>query len=231
MDRKIVTFICLILALMMVPLCAVIAAEPVPDTTVVFANGKIQYDGSGDPKTVPDTFPGSPVSYTVCIRNDSKEDTDWYMLNSILESFEEKNDASNGAYEYSLKFIDPSGAETVLYSSKNVGADPDWPDAGLYQTSDALRDYFFLYTLKPSEKAYVVLDMLMDGDTHTNKYMNSDGDVEIVFQVVTVEKPDPIPDTGYRSKAMGYVILGLAFLFLLGITMMIQNKKKAGGRA
>ncbi|MBR2780829.1 MAG: hypothetical protein IKD81_05380 [Eubacteriaceae bacterium] len=231
MEKKIIAVICIILAVLMVPLCPVLADDPQPDTTVVFANGKIQYDGAGDPKQVPDTFPGSPVRYTVCIRNDSREDTDWYMLNDVVTSFEEKNKAANGAYEYSLRFIDPSGAETVLYSSKNVGADPDWPDAGLYQTSDALRDYFFLYTLKPSEKAYVVLDMLMDGDTHTNKYMESEGDVKIVFQVVTVEKPDPIPDTGYKSKVIGYVTLVLAFLFLLGITMMIQNRKKAGGRS
>ena len=61
--------------------------------------------------------PGDDITFTVTLRSEYEDVTDWYMTNEVLHSLEDADSsATGGAYSYTLTYKGPS-EEKVLYTS------------------------------------------------------------------------------------------------------------------
>ncbi len=128
--------------------------------------------------------PGDVVYLTVSIGNTSDKETDWYMKNEVLNSFEKSVKASGGAYSYQLSYVDQDGAANIIYDSDTVGGDKVINNLeGLEQATNSLTDYFYLNTLSPNESGKVMLRIGLDGETNGNAYQNAAADLEMIFAV------------------------------------------------
>ena len=219
-----ILIVSIIICLALIP--SQVLAEDKTDFTVYFTGGDIRYEGDSPVSIRTDLFPGEEVTYTVTFRNDSRTDSDWYMLNDIIDSFEDAGEASGGAYEYELTMSGPGG-ERVIFSSERIGSASDSSSVGLHQTSDALKDYFFLAALAPGESGKITLKMKLDAEA-SNSYMRSAAKLDFVFRVVTVETPTPQPDTGMGSR-QGPYWLTIAAAFLLMLTALALSKRALRG--
>lgn len=128
--------------------------------------------------------PGDYVYLSVSIKNTSDKETDWYMKNEVLNSFERSVEASGGAYSYQLSYHDMNGEERVIYDSDTVGGDEIVNNLeGLEQATNSLNDYFYLITLAEKEEGKVTLRVGLDGETNGNAYQNAAADLEMIFAV------------------------------------------------
>ena len=85
--------------------------------------------------------PGDSITVQVSLKNEDKEDTDWYMTNEVLKTLEDSvSVAEGGAYTYILTYTGVDGAKTVLYSSEVAGGE----GGSLDQATQALENYFYL---------------------------------------------------------------------------------------
>lgn len=206
------------------------------------------FDASEMSSEVYKMLPGDSMELQVGIKNDSKDETDWYMTNEILQSLEESQSAADGgAYTYRLVYVDHSSKETVLYDSDTVGGEADSAAGeGLEQATNALGDYFYLDRLQTGEAGSVHLTVALDGETQSNGYQDTLAKLQMNFAVEKVTasveyKPgDPIkkteikkvvksgPKTGDSTNLIAIcavaLVSGLVLLFF-GIRAM---KKKQG---
>ena len=136
--------------------------------------------------------PGDDLTYTITYKNNSGDTTEWYMLNSVLQTLEEQKDvAEHGGYTYTLKNIGPDGTETVLFNNAEVGGDKVVDQLeGLRQATTATGDYFFIQELKPGETGTTYLYVKFDGETEVNDYMDTYGKLRVAY---AVEKQTVIP--------------------------------------
>lgn len=224
--------IVLAVILCIVLVCPLLVFADDADSSVVFNGSEIVYDGGTGKTTIPNLQPGEKIVFTVSFRNGTDADTDWYVKNDIVKSYEDSSKATGGAYQYKLKYVDPNGSETVLFSSDNVGSDTaNTAKTGLHQTSDALQDYFFLDTLSGSQKGYIIIEVSLDGESQ-NVYMTQESVIDVVFKVVTVETtPKKIVDTGYQSRVFLYVAAAFLCLVILGTVTAKMKRSAAGGGA
>ncbi len=195
-------------------------------------SGKCHYDG----KEIKSSFttdewaasqtelePGDDLEYTVTYTNNSKDNTSWYMRNSVLETLEDaKEQAENGGYTYVLKNIGPDGKETVLFDNSEVGGETKTEDLeGLKQATNATGEYFFIQDLKPGETGTTSLYVALDGETEVNDYMDTRGALMLSYAVennstntTTEQPPQPrqpgnpgSPRTGDDMDLMKFVLL------------------------
>lgn len=118
--------------------------------------------------------PGDSILLKVNLKNDSSDETDWYMTNTVIKTLEEESTANGGAYEYRLAYKDASGEETVLYDSASVGGESaEGSDEGLRQATNSLEDYFYLARLASGGKGTVLLKVGVDGETQGNAYQET----------------------------------------------------------
>ncbi len=169
-------------------------------------------------------LPGGSVTIQVEVQNDSQDDTDWYMKNEVLKSFEEANAASGGAYTYELVYTPEGGSEQELYSNDALGGEQELHDSdaagsgqeasegeisqGLMMVNDATLGgdgYFYLDAMAPGEKGTVRLTVSLDGETLTNDYVDSQAAINLAFAVerttqtvhdVTVREEHTVYQTG-----------------------------------
>lgn len=132
--------------------------------------------------------PGDSVKFQVRLESKADYDTNWYMTNKVIETLEEdvhnRTSAKDGFYSYRLTYVDPNGEETVLYNSDAIGSESQYLDEeGLHQATNALKDYFFLDTLLPTQVANVYLDIKMDGETEGNEYQDTLAKLKMNFAV------------------------------------------------
>ncbi len=157
------------------------------DWQVVFTGDKMEstFDTGKFDDVVQGLQPGDSAKFHVTLKNDADFDTNWYMKNTVLKSLEDTQDvASGGFYSYRLVYVDPSGAEDVLYDSDTVGGEKTLADReGLHEATDALKDFFFLGLLKPDQAAYVDLRIALDGETEGNAYQDTLAQVQMEFAV------------------------------------------------
>lgn len=168
-------------------------------------------------------LPGDSMELQIGIKNKSKDKTDWYMTNEIIQSLEEsQNVAEGGAYTYRLTYVDHKNTETVLYSSDKVGG----------------------------EAGKVHLTVALDGETQGNAYQDTLAKLQINFAVekvtadITYKPGEPVkitetkkiirsgPKTGDETKVFAIcavtLISGLILLFF-GIKAIRKNRSNRKG--
>lgn len=247
--------LCLVMAVLMTAGTSMTAfAEHIvgsKDWTVSFDGNKMNsnFDASEMSSEVYKLLPGDSMELQVGIKNDSADETDWYMTNEIVQSLEESQSAAEGgAYTYRLVYVDHSNQETVLYSSDALGGEgSSEAGEGLEQATNALGDYFYLDRLKKGESGSVCLTVALDGETQSNGYQDTLAKLQMNFAVekVTAEveyRPgDPIekteikevvksgPKTGDSTNLMAIcavaLVSGLVLLFF-GIRAIKKKQRK-----
>lgn len=179
--------------------------------------------------------PGDSISLQVNLKNASKNDTDWYMTNEVLESLEDSVEvAQYGAYTYKLSYTDVAGAETVIYDSEVVGGEEDLvPEGeGLHQATNSLEDYFYLDTLGVGETGVVYLYVQLDGETQGNDYQKTLAQLQMNFAVEIVNNGTIIKtvQTGDAAPIMIFSAIalcsGLVVLFLVMKQMKDRREQK-----
>lgn len=131
--------------------------------------------------------PGDNVIITLKLKNENTSATDWYMINKVLYSLEDrsKNSAtSGGAYTYKLTYKGADGKTDTLFDSSTVGGEgSSKAGEGLKQATNGLKDYFYLDTLKTGETGEITLEVALDGDTQGNDYQDTLADLQMNFAV------------------------------------------------
>ena len=110
------------------------------------------------------------------------------MTNEVLSSLEDDSEAAGGAYTYILTYTDAEGEENVLYSSETVGgldesARPEEVGVGLNEATYALDDYFYLDTYSCGQGGTITLQVVLDGETQVNSYMDTLARLQMNFAV------------------------------------------------
>ena len=174
--------------------------------------------------------PGDSATVEIEIRNDAEGNTDWWMNNSVVQTFEDADEAAGGAYTYTLTYTDKNGEDQVIYSSESVGGDEGQEDKeGLKEATGALEDFFFLETLEEGDTAKVKLYVALDGETQGNAYQETLAEIEFAFGVEPEEEGEPRiihVKTGDTTTLIPYVAIGGVGLLLL-IAVLLTGRKKA----
>lgn len=186
--------------------------------------------------------PGDTGIITLTQRNENAADTDWYMKNEVLNALEKstKDAAAVGAkYTYKLVYTGPGGTQRELYNSDKVGGDGiSGAGQGLEQATNALKDYFYLDTLKNRQSGSVTLEIALDGNTTINSYQDTRADLQMQFAVEQAGSGGGRPRTvrtGDESALAPLIIAsfvsGLVLLILAGRRWKKQDSLAKGGRA
>jgi len=210
--------------------------------------GSVEWDGTdlnsnlnSLQDVIGDMQPGDQVTYTVTVKNNGSKDADFWMSNTILQSFEDNGKASDGAYTYYLAFEGPNGTE-VFYNSAAVGGDDS---AGLYEVPESLEDAFLLGTLSSGDSGTVTLLVALDGETQGNSYQDAIAELQLIFGVedrttttttktikktktVTVPGETTVVRTGDEFNMLPIYIAALAAGVLLVVVATGRRKKAAG---
>ncbi len=167
--------------------------------------------------------PGDSVQFTVTLKNNAGKDADFWMKNDTIQSFEDNNKASGGAYTYKLSFNGD-----VLYDNTTVGgdvADDTAKRGGLHEATEALKDFFFLDTLKNGDSATVTLFVALDGLTQGNSYQDELSKINLTFGVENHTVP-----TGDQTKTLPfYIALAASGAVLAAVLVVLAIRKRKGG--
>ena len=200
--------------------------------TVTFDGKKLSSSYTAADFTAPANAlqPGDDLTYTITLKNAHKEETEWWMYNRVIESFEAHSAANGGAYTYRLVYTGPNGADKVIYDSETVGGE-GVGNQGLTAATSALKDYFVLGNLKKGESAKVTLYVMLDGETQGNTYQDTLADLDMRFAVEIVPSRDVVK-TGDETEILPYVIGALvsgALLMVIAVAR-VKTRKKEGVR-
>ena len=169
--------------------------------------------------------PGDSVQFTVTLKNNAGKDADFWMKNDAIQSFEDNNKASGGAYTYKLSFNGD-----VLYDNTTVGgdvADDTAKRGGLHEATEALKDFFFLDTLKNGDSATVTLFVALDGLTQGNSYQDELSKINLTFGV---EDHSTVVVTGDQTKTLPFFIaLAASGVVLAVVLVVLATRKRKGG--
>lgn len=178
--------------------------------------------------------PGDTITLKVALSNDSKEKTDWYMTNEVIQTLEDTQSvAEGGTYTYILSYNGPDGEE-ILFSSEAVGGEgQSAAGEGLHQATDALEEYFYLDQLSETESGYVQLVVKLDGETQGNAYQDTLAKLSMNFAVEKVNA-DKIyktsAKTGDFAPMMMVSTVALAGgLILLFAAVVLTKKRRTEG--
>ena len=167
--------------------------------------------------------PGDSVLFTVTLKNSGTEDADFWMKNDAIQSFEDNSEASGGAYTYILSY---NGEE--LYNNETVGgdvADDLAKRGGLHEATEALKEFFFLDTLKSGASAKVTLYVALDGLTQGNSYQHELSKINLTFGV-----EDHTVPTGDQTKTLPfYIALAASGAALAAVLVVLAIRKRKGG--
>lgn len=183
--------------------------------------------------------PGDNAVITLTLQNDNASETDWYMMNEVISSLEESTKASaamGAAYTYRLVYTGPSGSQKTLFDSDTVGGEsPNEAGKGLEQATDALKDYFFLDTLKRGEGGRITLEIALDGNTTGNAYQDTRANLMMQFAVEvadsgrgrtsTVRTGD---ETALAPLIIAAFVSGFVLIVFAGSRLGRQNREEEG---
>lgn len=169
--------------------------------------------------------PGDSVLFTVTLKNNGTEDADFWMKNDAIRSFEDNKKASGGAYTYILSY---NGEE--LYNNETVGgdvADDLAKRGGLHEATEALKEFFFLDTLKSGASAKVTLYVALDGLTQGNSYQDELSKINLTFGV---ENHTTTVITGDQTRTLPfYIALAASGAVLAVVLVVLAIRKRKGG--
>ena len=144
--------------------------------------------------------PGDNVIVTLKLKNDNPTATDWYMQNEVLYSLEDRSankETGGGAYTYRLTYTDHTGEVQTLFDSDTVGGENETTVEdtleGLHGATSALKDFFYLDTVRNGEGGVITLEVALDGETQGNSYQDTLADLQMNF---AVELRDDLPGSG-----------------------------------
>ena len=201
-------------------LCLTVSSLPVHAETyhgddnwkVVFTSDK-KMESTFSTKDINDVVggmqPGDNVIITLDLKNENKA-TDWYMKNEVLYSLEDRSankETGGGAYTYRLTYTDKSGTVNTLFDSDTVGGEGaadivSRMGEGLKGATNALKDYFYLDTLKKGEDGTITLEVALDGETQGNDYQNTLADLQMDFAVeIRANTTTPNRPSGGSSRS------------------------------
>jgi hypothetical protein len=192
--KKLVTLL-LVASLLMIPVATAFANDyNVPGGSVTWDGSDLKDEIKNINDQLSEMQPGDSLVYTVDVKNSGSKDTDFWMSNKILGTFEDNAEATGGAYTYKLEYKGPDGSE-VFYNSTAVGGDAE---KGLYGVEDSIdrAAYFFLGTLKKGESGTVTVTVKLDGETQGNNYQEKQGALELIFGV---EEATPTTKTEHKT--------------------------------
>lgn len=185
------------------------------------------FDASGPDASQSGLEPGDEVDYVVTYTNNSDETTEWYMINTVLETLEKNgNQAENGGYTYLLKNVGPDGTETVLFdNSKTVGGKNSNKEKGynipegLKEATNATGEYFFIQELKPYQSGKTILHVSFEGESEVNDYMDTEGALMVKYAVEKKAKGEK--KTIYSHTKTGDNMDLLKFLALMSAAVLV----------
>ncbi len=178
--------------------------------------------------------PGDSVTFTVSLKNAYTADTDFWMYNAVLKSFEDNSPANGGAYEYRLSY----NGEDIFNSDTVGGEDITGGREGLKEATGSLEDYFFLGTLEPNATGTVTLEISLDGETQGNNYQSTLANVDMRFAAELTATPQTPPGVPVRPAKTGdetNVLPLLAVFLVSGIVLLcaafllLRRENKKGG--
>ena len=235
---------CLLAVLLAQPVLASSQGVTSSDTvqTVTFGTDEEMHSSYNDNvfrEIVSNMQPGDSVTMTIVLKNEHPDTTRWYMKNDIVKSLEERSQASEGAYTYTLTYDGPSDSITIFDSNTVGGTILDGEDRDttnyLHDATETLKEYFALDTLGSGQTGTVKLVVSLDGETQGNSYQDTLAQLTMQWMVMLDDEeitPTPTPTTtptptptrkppvktGDETPIMPYVIsaaaAGVLLLFL-----------------
>lgn len=199
--KKIITLL-LVASLLVLPVSTAFANDyPVPGGSVEWDGSKLNSNLENVNKVIGEMQPGDTLTYTVDLKNTGSKNTDFWMSNKVLASFEDVAEATGGAYTYRLEYQGPGGSQ-LFYNSASVGGDEE---KGLYGVEDSIdqKAYFFLGSLAKGESGTVTLFVKLDGETQGNAYQDKDAGLELIFGV---EENEPTTTTKTENKTVNKTV-------------------------
>lgn len=181
--------------------------------------------------------PGDSVELTIALKNNFNGQADWYMRNQVLEALEDAGNASGGAYDYLLTYVDSDGETSILYSSEKFGGEGRYNGVGLHGATTTLEDYFYLERMDSGDTGVVKLKVALDGQTQGNAYQNTLASLQMNFATELVRSSGQTPGTGSgrdvvktgdQTKVMLFVVLmlGSGMLLLFLAIMRLRGSQK-----
>ncbi len=175
--------------------------------------------------------PGDDITFTVTLRSEYEDVTDWYMTNEVLHSLEDADSsATGGAYSYTLTYKGPR-EEKVLYTSDTVGGEKEESaGVGLHEATNALKEYFYLDSLEKGETATITLFVALEGESQGNRYQDTLADLQMNF-AVELRAKETVVVTGDETNLLPwYLILLAAGIGVLTLGIIDLRMRKKGNR-
>lgn len=231
-----------------VALTAMFAISMLASAQTKTVNGTATFDGSnvklvlskGQLDEINNLQPGDDIKMTFDMVNNSSEQTDWYVQESVIKAFEDDSIAKNGAFAFNLSYKYPSG-KTLDIMSKVVGGEVKTGPVGLHQATQGTEKLYFLDTLKPKEKGILTIQVSVEGETNDKTYMNALSTIKVNFAVeINKNATKKVYNSGKSSSSKGLLtgdrgrfviylallIVSLAVLFtVLGLQTRSRRKK------
>lgn len=211
-------------------------AETVTGTAVYDGSGvRLSYSAQDIKARLSSLTPGDDVTFEFTLSNTSGKAADWYVQDSVIRTFEDSTNASDGAYTYDLSYTSPAGKTTDLYSSEVGGITSDTTvPAGLHQAATGTDRYFYLDRIASGKTGTFKLSIAIDGETLRNDYQSTLADLQVNFAVEVPDEEDSTvtsnPKTGDDSGLTVYIVLFVAAAVLLAVigVIALRMRKKGG---
>ncbi len=177
--------------------------------------------------------PGDTIQITVALNNEHDGENAWYLENKVLQTLEETQKASNGAYTYKLTYTNPAG-ETRNLKDVVVGGSEQ---TGMKDATEGIADEpVYLDTFKKGDKGSVTLEIKLDGESQGNAYQLTQGQLQLLFGVEQLGTTTPpksnTPNTGDRSNALPYMIaMFAAGVAILVVAIVMVSRRRRDGKA
>ena len=191
--------------------------------------------------------PGDSVTFVFKYKNESGDDTDWYLDNEVVRTLEETSEAAaDGGYTYRLINEGKKDGTVTIFSSEAVaGADSENPDKdekdkGLKAATNATDDWLYIDTLKSGQSGVTKLTVALDGESQANGYQSTDGQLRIAYgvekaaagEIIYNHIPGKTVKTGDDANLLlPVLLLTLAAILLILTILSFRKDRKEGEEA
>lgn len=234
---KITTLLLALMTVLMMSQAAFAEDIPVNGGTYTYNGSAIVTSGVSSLNDVLSGLePGDSITITQTYENQSGNDTEWYIKNTIIETLEDDLEM-NGGYSYKLV----SGGQTLFDSDAVGGEDSESDEQGLEQINDAItgenagEKWIHIDTLKSGGRGTTTLTVALDGESQANAYQTKEGELDIQYAVEDVAKGGEViykyknVDTGDTTSLILPLAAFLGSLLLLILAIMSYRRDRKDG--